>query len=86
MAHKRTIKGKIISLKMQKTAVVEAMRLKLYPKYKTRFRTSRKFKAHVNDSSKYQVGDRVIIEETRPLSKEKRWIVKGLIKEKMSKS
>lgn len=82
MAHKRTLKGKITSLKMQKTAVVEVKRLKLYPKYRTRFRTSRKFKAHLENPEGYKVGDKVIIEETRPLSRDKRWRVKGVITEK----
>jgi len=76
---KRTLKGVIVSLKMQKTAVVKVDRLKFNPKYKMRFKKSKKFKAHVDREGYYKVGDEVIIEETRPLSREKRWKVKSLV-------
>ncbi len=76
---KRSLKGIIVSLKMQKTAVVKVDRLKFHPKYKTRFKVSKKFKAHYEDGQ-YKVGDKVIIEETRPLSREKRWKIKTIVK------
>jgi len=69
---KRRLKGIIVSCKMQKTAVVKVDRLKFHPKYKKYYRVSKKFKAD-NPNNKYKEGDKVIIEETRPLSKEKRW-------------
>lgn len=71
---KRQLIGTIISDKMQKTAVVKVERIKEHKKYKRRYRISKNYKAHV-ESSDYKVGDRVVIEETRPLSKGKRWRV-----------
>jgi len=70
----RKLKGVITSTKMMKTVVVKVSRLKKQPKYKTFFKVSRKFKAHVG-KGQYQEGDKVVIEETRPLSKDKRWKV-----------
>jgi len=72
---KRILKGEIVSDKMDKTVVVKVSRLKVHPKYKRRYRISRNFKAH-DEKNEYHIGDKVIIQETRPLSKEKRWIVK----------
>jgi len=72
---KRILKGEIVSDKMDKTVVVKVSRLKVHPKYKRRYRVSRNFKAH-DEKNEYHIGDKVIIQETRPLSKEKRWIVK----------
>lgn len=73
---KRKLKGAVVSDKMQKTVVVSIVRLKKHPKYKKYFKVTRKFKAHDEDNE-YHVGDRVVIEETRPLSKDKRWRVIG---------
>jgi len=71
---KKKLIGTIISNKMKKTVVVEVERLKEHPKYKRRFKVHKKYHAHV-ESGDYQVGDKVIIEECRPLSKTKRWYV-----------
>ena len=71
---KKQLIGKVISNKMQKTVVVEIERIKEHPKYKRRFKVSKKYKAH-DEKGEYKIGDRVIIEECRPLSKEKRWRV-----------
>ena len=71
---KKQLTGIVISNKMQKTVVVEVERLKEHPKYKRRFRVHKKYKAHA-EIGEYQVGDRVIIEECRPISKEKHWRV-----------
>ena len=57
---------------MQKTVVVRVERLKEHPKYKRRFKMHKNYKAHV-ESQEYETGDKVIIEESRPLSKDKRW-------------
>jgi len=59
---------------MDKTLVVQVHTYKMHPKYKKRFRTSKKFYAH-NPENKFQIGDEVTIYETRPLSKLKRWTV-----------
>lgn len=71
---KRKIKGVVVSDKMQKTVVVSITRLKKHPKYKKYFKVTKRFKAH-DENNEYHVGDRVLIEEIRPMSKEKRWKV-----------
>ncbi|MBC7339411.1 MAG: 30S ribosomal protein S17 [Firmicutes bacterium] len=65
--------GTVVSDKMQKTVVVAVERLVAHPLYGRRMRRTSRFKAH--DEIGCQVGDRVLIMETRPLSKEKRWRV-----------
>ena len=82
---KRKLKGKVVSNKMQKTVVVEVETIKTHPKYKKRYKISKKYKAH-DEKNKYQIGDRVVIEETRPLSKGKKWVVKNIIKRNIEKS
>lgn len=75
---KRKLKGEVVSDKMQKTAVVAILRLKKHPKYKKYFKVTKRFKVH-NPDNQFHVGDKVIIEESRPLSKEKRWVIIGKI-------
>ena len=72
----RKLKGIIVSDKMDKTVVVSVVRLKKHPVYKKYFKVTKRFKAH-DESGVYKVGDKVIIEETRPISREKRWKVIG---------
>ncbi len=69
---KKQLKGILVSDKMQKTAVVKVERIKEHPKYKKRYRIFKKYKAH-NPENEFKIGDKVIIEECRPLSKEKKW-------------
>jgi len=71
---KRQLKGTIVSNKMQKTVVVKVVKIKEHPRYKRRYKASKKYKAH-DEKGKYKVGDKVIIEECKPLSKDKRWRV-----------
>jgi small subunit ribosomal protein S17 len=71
---KKQLKGKVISDKMQKTVVVEVERIKESPKYKRRYKMHKKYKAH-DEKEEYKVGEGVLIEECRPLSKGKRWRV-----------
>ncbi len=71
---KRRLQGTIVSDKMQKTVVVRVERLKQHPLYKRRFRVHKKYKAH-DEKGEYKAGDKVVIEECRPLSKEKHWCV-----------
>lgn len=71
---KRQLTGTVISNKMQKTVVVEVEKIKEHPKYKRRYKVHKKYKAH-DEKGECKVGDRVIIEECRPISKEKRWRV-----------
>lgn len=71
----RTKTGIITSNKMAKTLVVTVNTYKNHPKYKKRYKVSKKFYAHVDDALQYQIGDEVTIAETRPVSKLKRWKV-----------
>ncbi|MFH1012637.1 MAG: 30S ribosomal protein S17 [Candidatus Peregrinibacteria bacterium] len=71
----RTKKGVITSNKMEKTLVVTVTTYKPHPKYEKRYLVSKKFYAHCDDSSKFNIGDTVVIAETRPVSKLKRWKV-----------
>jgi small subunit ribosomal protein S17 len=68
----RKLTGTVVSDKMQKTRVIAVERLKKHPKYLTYYRVTTKFKAH-DEENAYKTGDKVVIEETRPLSKDKRW-------------
>lgn len=71
---RRTKVGRVVSDKMDKTVVVSVERLRRHPVYKRVVRLSTKFKAHDGDNTA-RVGDTVRIEESRPLSREKRWTV-----------
>ena len=71
---KRRLTGKVISDKMQKTVVVEVQRFKQHEKYLRRLTIHKKYKAH-DEKQEYHIGDKVVIEESRPMSKDKRWIV-----------
>ncbi len=82
---KRRFIGKVVSDKMQKTVVVEVERIKEHPLYKKRFKVHRRYKAH-DEHNQYKVGDIVVIEECRPLSKEKRWRVLGKADELKNKA
>lgn len=63
---------------MQKTVVIQVERIKEHPKYKRRYKVHKKYKAHA-ETGEYQIGDKVTIEECRPISKGKKWrIVKKL--------
>jgi len=71
---KKRLKGTIVSNKMQKTVVVEVERVKEHPKYKRRYKIHKKYKVHY-DEGEYRVGDKIMIEECRPISRDKRWKV-----------
>ena len=68
----RKLQGVVVSDKMQKTAVVAVTYMKKHPKYLKYFKVTNRFKAH-DENKAYKVGDKVVIEETRPISKDKRW-------------
>jgi small subunit ribosomal protein S17 len=68
----RILKGIVVSDKMSKTVVVRVDGLKKHPKYQKYYRASKKLKAHA-DGAGYGIGDTVVIQETRPISKDKRW-------------
>ncbi len=64
---------------MKKTVVVRVDSLKMHPKYKKQYNVRKQYAAH-DESGAYQVGDVVEIQETRPLSRTKRWRVTRLVK------
>lgn len=70
----RIKKGIVTSNKMDKTIVVSVDIYKSHPKYKKRFKVTRKFYAH-DESNLSNIWDLVTIKETRPLSKTKRWFL-----------
>ena len=69
---KRTLQGTVVSDKMNKTIVVKVDRLKWHKKYKKQYKVSKKYKTH-DEKNEFKAGDKVIIQECRPFSKEKRW-------------
>jgi len=70
--------GYVVSTKMAKTIVVEVRRQKAHPLYRRVIARSKKFYAH-DENNTARVGDWVLIEETRPLSRLKRWRLKQVI-------
>lgn len=70
--NRKTISGVVVSDKMDKTIVVEVSQLVKHPKYKKMLTRSKRFKAHDEDNAA-KVGDKVLLMETRPLSKQKRF-------------
>lgn len=74
--HKRRMTGTVVSDAMNKTVVVSVERTVVHPKYQKRYVVSKKYKAH-DEGNEYHVGDTVIIEESRPYSRTKRWRVVG---------
>ena len=75
---RKTLIGKVVSTKMAKTIVIEVRRQKAHPFYKRVVARSKKFYAHDEEGTAH-VGDFVKIEETRPLSKLKRWQLKEIV-------
>ncbi len=69
---RRTLKGRVVSDKMDKTIVVAVDRKKKHPLYDKILKRTKKYLAH-DRSGEAGIGDRVLIEETRPLSKRKCW-------------
>jgi small subunit ribosomal protein S17 len=70
--------GRVVSDKMDKTVVVSVERLRRHPIYKRVVRLSTKFKAH-DEENGARVGDTVRIEESKPLSRDKRWTVVEIV-------
>jgi len=76
--NRKTRIGIVVSDKMDKTVVVKIDRLVKHPVYNKYIKRAAKYKAHDNDKS-CKTGDRVLIVETRPLSKDKHWRVRQII-------
>jgi small subunit ribosomal protein S17 len=76
---RRKIVGKVVKDKMNKTVVVECISARRDPLYGKYVRTRERYKAH-DEQNQYKVGDHVEIQEHRPISKDKRFIVVRLVK------
>lgn len=76
--HRKTRIGYVESDKMEKTIVVSVIRRYMHPKYKKYVKERLRYKAH-DEQNDCKVGDKVLLEETRPLSKDKRWRVKEIL-------
>jgi small subunit ribosomal protein S17 len=78
VGERKSREGVVVSDAMQKTRVVKIERVYRHPKYQRVIRISKKLKAH-DEGNESHVGDRVLIEETRPISKEKRWRIRKIL-------
>jgi small subunit ribosomal protein S17 len=78
---KKILEGQIVSDKMKNTVVVKVETVKVHPKYRKRYTSFKKFKADTAGKV-FQIGERVAIEESRPLSKDKCWKVLKKIEER----
>ncbi len=74
----KTREAVVVSDKMTKTRVVVIERVYRHPRYERVITRSKRLKAH-DEANQSKVGDRVLIEETRPLSKEKRWRIRQVL-------
>jgi small subunit ribosomal protein S17 len=81
MNNRRRMTGVVTSNKMQKTVVVEITRSYRHPLYKKVVHRSKRVKAH--DEIGCQIGDEVQIVESRPLSREKCWVVEAIVKKEI---
>jgi len=71
---KKQLMGTVVSNKMQKTVVVKVETIKKDLKYKRSYRHHERYKADAREGE-FQIGDKVVIEECPPISREKRWRV-----------
>ena len=78
--HKKKLKGMIVSHKGNKTAIVEVHRYRKHPIFKKYMKRSKRYKAH-DELNQYAAGDAVFIQESRPISKYKHWVVISKVKE-----
>lgn len=78
--NKKKMIGTVVKDKMEKTVVVETERLQKHLKYHKYLKMKKRYKAHDEDN-KCRIGDKVMIVESRPISKEKRWVVKEIIRQ-----
>lgn len=76
--HRKTLVGTVVSDKMQKTVVVQVERLTMDQRFKKFVRRRKKYKAH-DEAGQCRVGDKVMIVESRPLSRDKRWRVLKMV-------
>ncbi len=76
---RKTRVGRVVSDKMDKTVVVAIEKKVMHPVYKKFVRRRKKYKAH-DEQNTCRIGDEVLISETRPLSKDKRWRVEKVLR------
>lgn len=76
--NRKKMTGVVVKDKMDKTVVIEVEKFLKHPKYHKYLKTKKRYKAH-DEKNECNVGDRVLIVESRPLSKEKRWVVKEIV-------
>ena|SRR5687768_2925515 len=81
MNNRRRLTGVVTSNKMTKTVVVEISRKFRHPLYRKVVHSSKRVKAH--DEIGCQIGDQVEIVESRPLSRDKRWVVENIVKKEI---
>ncbi|HCH63697.1 MAG: 30S ribosomal protein S17 [Deltaproteobacteria bacterium] len=74
---KRELVGRVVSAKMDKTVVVEVVRRVKHPRYRKYVNRRKTYKAH-DEKNEFSLNDRVVIRESRPLSRTKRWVVTGV--------
>lgn len=78
---RRRMTGVVVSTKMEKTVVVAVTRIYLHPKYRKYVRRRARYQAH-DEHGVCGLGDQVVIEECRPMSKLKRWVYKSTLRKK----
>ncbi len=79
---KKTIEGVVVSDRMDKTVVVESSRLVKHPVYKKLIKRRARYSAH-DEKNQCKIGNKVLIVESRPLSKYKKWRVREIVDERI---
>ena len=77
--NKRRLKGIVVSDKMTKTIVVKVTRMKMHSKYRKQYKVSENYKVH-DEKEQAKIGNTVVFEECRSLSKDKKWRLIEIIK------
>lgn len=77
--NKRKFEGQVVSTAMTKTVIVRVDTMKLHPKYNKSYKVSKKYAVH-DEKGEAKVGNTVVFEETRPISKTKKWRLVQVIK------
>ena len=83
MNNRRRLTGKVLSNKMDKTVVVRVDRSYRHPLYGKVVRSHKKYMAH-DEKNECEIGDTVVLVESRPLSRHKRWVVQEIVREDVS--
>lgn len=71
---RKKLEGVIVSYKTPKTATVQVNRYFKHPAYRKYIKRSKRYKAH-DETHAYKEGDKVVIQESRPISKDKKWVI-----------